>query len=342
MANKNGDLIAGYYNGIYLKLNWEAIENRKTQKYNINWNVKKYGDGTRYYTWIHYLRVYFGENRFESSDVAKKAYDGDEMARGSFEIDSGDYTIELHGGIYYYAENVSNNTTVKLDAIAPLSPTVSISKVSNTATTIKVKASSNNGVTASKYKFKILKNGDIIEDSGEILLDTYEFKELTPNTQYILRAKGYGNETWGEYSDDLSITTSKQSTITNIEDFTINGTKLNLSGDGNIVVIKDGKELIRRNNIPAGEYELILTGDEKQKIYELMVNNNSINVIIRIETGNSYVDKEVNIALTGDVFSCKIKMNGVNKRCKVWVGTSNGNKQGIFTIGTSKGNRRGR
>lgn len=109
------------------------------------------------------------------------------------------------------------------------------------------------------------------------------------------------------------------------------------------MVIVDEKEVIRRDNVPAGKYELILTEEEKETIYKLIGNNNnSIDVIIRVETGNSYVDIEKSITLTGDVFSCNVLVNGVLKKGKVWVGTANGNKQGIFTIGTANGNVRGR
>lgn len=337
MANKSGELVAGYYNGVYLKLNWEAIENRKIQKYTIKWNVTKHGDGSGYFTWIHYLRVYFNGNRFESTDVAKKAYDGDIIAEGSFEIDAGEYDIELHGGIYYYAENVSNKTREKLDSITPLNPIVIISKVSNTATTITIKCSDANSIKSEKYH--VYNGKTFLKESNE---KEITLENLTPSTKYSIKVYGYGNGAFGPESNILYITTSKQSIITNIGNFNINGTKITLSGEGNIVVFVNGKELIRRNNVPSGEYELILTNEEKQKIYELMGNVNNIEVIIRIETGNSYIDKEANITLTGDVFSCNININGIKKRCKVWVGTSSGNKQGIFTIGTSKGNVRGR
>lgn len=216
-------------------------------------------------------------------------------------------------------------------------PTVSISEISHTATTIKIKCSDTNRVNSEKYH---IYNGDTFLKETTSKETTLE--NLTPNTDYSIKAYGYGNERFGPESNTLYIKTSKQSTITSIGDFSINGVKLTLSGEGNIVVIIDGKEVVRRNNVPAGEYELVLTDEEKQKIYELMGNNSSIKAIIRIETGSSYVDKDINITLTGDVFSCNININGAKKRCKVWVGTTKGNRQGIFTIGTSNGNVRGR
>lgn len=258
-----------------------------------------------------------------------------QLASGSVEVSSGSFQISITGYLYNTG-TVSKTETVSID-IEPDKPTVSISEVSHTATTIKIKCSDTNEVGSEKYH---IYNGDTFlkeTTSKEITLEN-----LTPNTRYSIKAYGYGNGGFGPESNTLYITTSKQSTITSIGDFSINGVKLTISGEGNIVVIIDGKEVVRRNKAPAGEYELILTDDEKQEIYKLMGNSNSINAIIRVETSGTYVDKNISITLTGDVFSCTLKINGANKKCKVWVGTTSGNKQGIFTIGTSKGNVRGR
>ena len=119
---------------------------------------------------------------------------------------------------------------------------------------------------------------------------------------------------------------------------------MTISGDSNcnVVVLVNGEETIRRNNVSSGAYTLTLTEDEKNRIYELIGNDNSLTTTIRIETGTEVSDITKSITLTGDVFSCHVKVNGVVKRGKVWIGTLNGNKQGIFTIGTSNGNVRGR
>ncbi len=214
-------------------------------------------------------------------------------------------------------------------------PNIDLSKISNTATTIKVRASVNNGISASKYKF----NGN------ETTNNEYEFTNLNADTSYTIRAQAYGNGGWGNEAS-IIVRTNSKSTITEIGDFTINGVEMSISGDSkdksNIVVLIDGEEVIRRDNIFSGEYELILTEKEKEKIYELMGNNNSIEAVVRIESGGDKTDIEKDITLTGDVFSCVVNVNGVNKRGKVWVGTAQGNKQGIFTVGTSNGNVRGR
>lgn len=258
-----------------------------------------------------------------------------ELASGSVEVDSDTFIIKLAGWLYNTG-NVSAEEQVTID-ISPDRPVVSISEVSHTATSITIKCTDTNGISSEKYH---VYNGDtfLLETTNkEITIDN-----LNPSTTYKLKAYGYANGGFGNQSNILSITTSSQSTITDIGDFSINGVKLTLSGNGNIVIIVDGKEVVRRDNVPAGEYELILTEEEKETIYELIGNNNSISVVIRVETGSSYVDIEKDITLTGDVFSCNILVNGVLKKGKVWIGTTNGNKQGIFTIGTANGNVRGR
>lgn len=259
-----------------------------------------------------------------------------ELARGSVEVDSDTFIIKLAGWLYNTG-NVSAEEQVTID-LSPDTPVVSISEVSHTATSITIKCTDTNGIASEKYH---IYNGDtfLLETTNkEIIIDN-----LNPNTTYNLKAYGYANGSFGNQSNILSVKTSAQSTITDIGDFSINGVNLTLSGEGNIVVIVDEKEVIRRDNVPAGQYELILTEEEKETIYKLIGNNNnSIDVIIRVETGNSYVDIEKSITLTGDVFSCNVLVNGVLKKGKVWIGTANGNKQGIFTIGTANGNVRGR
>lgn len=259
-----------------------------------------------------------------------------ELARGSVEVDSDTFIIKLAGWLYNTG-NVSAEEQVTID-LSPDTPVVSISEVSHTATSITIKCIDINGIASEKYH---IYNGDtfLLETTNkEITIDN-----LNPNTTYNLKAYGYANGSFGNQSNILSVKTSAQSTITDIGDFSINGINLTLSGEGNIVVIVDEKEVIRRDNVPAGQYELILTEEEKETIYKLIGNNNnSIDVIIRVETGNSYVDIEKSITLTGDVFSCNVLVNGVLKKGKVWIGTANGNKQGIFTIGTANGNVRGR
>lgn len=318
----------------YLRLNWNATASNG--KYKVDWNITTKGINTYYWLALHYVMLKIGGIvRYENQDVGINAYNDTTVASGTFESSSGNFEIELLGGYYSYGvTNVSGRGTMNLPA---LTPTVSISKVSSTATTITIKCTDTNGISSSKYH---IYNGNTFlkeSTSKEIVIEN-----LIPNTKYSIKAYGYGNGAFGEESNILYITTESQSTITDIGDFTINGVKLTLSGEGNIVVIIDGKEVVRRNNVPAGEYELVLTDEEKDKIYEIMGNSNSIGVILRVESGGTYTDTNTNITLTGDVFSCTIKLNGINKRCKVWVGTAQGNKRGIFTVGTSNGNVRGR
>lgn len=334
----NGEVNTNTYSSsvgsAYLKLTWNATS-KDNGKYQVNCKITAHGIAQYYWLAVHKLRVVVNEiKRYEVDDIGVNAYNETTLTEFSFESDAGDYEVKLYGGFYSYGvENVSGYGTMKLEA---LRPSVSISEISKTATSIKVKASVTNNIGASKYIFNC--DGVTKETSS----NECEFTGLTPNKKYSLKAKGYANGGYGEYGNTLYITTLSQSTITSIGDFDITGGNLTLSGKGNIVVIIDGKEVVRRNDVLGGEYSLIFTEEEKDVIYKLMGNENSIDAIIRVETGNSHVDKEINITLTGDVFSCIVNVNGINKRGKVWVGTSTGNKQGIFTVGTSTGNVRGK
>ena len=219
-----------------------------------------------------------------------------------------------------------------------VSPSISLSET-HTATTITAKASVNNGVSAEKYRFTC--NGV----TKEVTSNQVTFDNLTPSTTYTIKASAYGNGSWGAESS-ISTKTNQQNTISNIGDFTLDGVTLTITGNPNdkstIKVLVNGQVIITRTNVSVGTYNLELTQAEKDTIYSLIGDNSSLASVIRIETGSASVDYNKSITLTGDVFSCYVNVNGVVKRGKVWVGTPQGNKQGIFTIGTSKGNVRGR
>jgi len=218
-------------------------------------------------------------------------------------------------------------------------PIVSLAKETATATTLTVKASVTNSVSATKYKFICNR------ETKEVTTNKVTFENLKPSTRYTVKCSGYAN---GGYGDETSITitTDSQSTISEIGEFTLNGVKLKIEGKSGdkstIKVVVSDQIIVIRENIGIGEYNLILTDEEKEKIYKLIGINDSINVTLRIETVGAGIDYNTDITLTGDVFSCTLTIDGINKKCKVWVGTASGNKQGIFTIGTNKGNVRGK
>lgn len=252
-----------------------------------------------------------------------------------------DFKIQFNGWLYQNGD-IYKEENFTLDGVK-IAPILSLNEQSHTATTIKVNATSTNEITPEKYTFSMYDGNTLVKNSGEITSNSYEFTDLTPNKAYTIKAKGYANSSWGS-EVSKSITTNSKSTISEIGDFTLDGTIITISGDSNcnVVVLVNGEEIIRRDNVSPGTYTLVLTEEEKKKIYELMGNNNYIVTTVRIETGTEKSDITKNITLTGDVFSCNILVNGVLKKGKVWVGTATGNKQGIFTIGTSNGNVRGR
>lgn len=246
-----------------------------------------------------------------------------------------DFNIQFNGWLYANGD-ISKTENFTLDGVS-VHPEVKVEKVSVTATSLVVKASVTNGVSASKYKFMC--NGETKETSS----NQVTFENLTPNRAYTVKCSGYSNGGYGSEAS-ISITTNSKCSISKIGEFTIDGVTMTISGDSNcnVVVLVNGEETIRRKNVSSGAYTLTLTEDEKNRIYELIGNDNSLTTTIRIETGTEVSDITKSITLTGDVFSCHVKVNGVVKRGKVWIGTLNGNKQGIFTIGTSNGNVRGR
>ena len=338
----------GTYSGnMYLRVSYSAVANESTGKYNVAFTI--YAGGAYGYSYCALHNVDLGmaqARRFNTADAGISVGSNEVVVgRGSFDVDAGTYGIELYGGfIQYGTNNVSGSGEFTLPAIS-VKPTISHTEVSHTATTIKTRVTSSNGVSLSKYKFSIYNGNTLIGSSGEISQNNYEFTNLTPNTRYTIKAQGYGNSKW---SDEVSttITTNAQNTISNIGDFTLNGVTFTVVGNPNdtstIKVLVNNQVVATRTNVGVGQYTLTLTQEEKNTIYNLIGNNNSIASVIRIETGTASVDYNKNITLNGDVFSCVVNVNGVVKRGKVWVGTPQGNKQGIFTIGTSQGNVRGR
>lgn len=238
---------------------------------------------------------------------------------------------------YYTPGSISLNGNLTLTKIIRY-PDVSLSQVSKSATILKVKASVTNGIVASKYKFVC--NNKTIESTK----NTAEFTNLVPHTKYKVTCKAYGNGGYGSEAS-INITTDSQNTISEIGDFTLNGVDMTISGnsaDKSTISVKiNGNTILTRDNISVGKYHLSLSENEIETIYKLIGGNDSIASIIVIDTNGSKVEYNKDIIITGDVFSCVICVNGVNKKGKVWVGTPSGNKQGIFTIGTTNGNKRG-
>lgn len=315
----------------YLELEWNATP--IGNKYLITWILKAKGDSNWYNT-LHKVELNIaGENRFYSNDVSTRVYDSVEISRGEFYTSEGEKSIELKGGFYSTnIINISGNGTMNLQ---PLAPTIErIDLVSNTASSITIKVVTG-VVSATEFMFKI-NNGNYITSKTNI----YTFEGLQANSSYNITVKAYGNGSWGNEKTN-KFSTDKKSEIISFGEFNQNGCNIELNGSGNIVVLIGGEEIVRRNDIPNGKYNLVLTEEEKNEIYRAIGMDSSIECVIRIESGGAYNDYKKSITLTGDVFSCKILINGIVKKGKVWVGTSNGNKQGLFIIGTNNGNRRG-
>ena len=338
----------GTYSGnMYLRVSYTAVPNENTGKYNVAFTI--YAGGAYGYGWCALHGVDLGmaqATRWKNDNVGINVGSSEEnIGSGNFDVSPGNWGIALYGAYDQYSTNVSGTGDLILPAIT-VKPTVNIAKISNTATTIKTKITSSNGVSLSIYKFELYKGNDKIAQSGEVTQNEYEFTNLTPNTAYKVKGYGYGNNNWSENDASVSVTTNRQNSISNIGDFTLDGVTFTITGNPNdkstIKILVGNTVVATRTNVGVGQYTLTLTDAEKETIYRLIGNNSSIGAVIRIDTGGATLDYNKNITLTGDVFSCSINVGGTIKKGKVWVGTPSGNKQGIFTIGTSNGNKRGR
>ncbi len=340
-----GTLNTNTYNNSCFFVDWSVAGNngtRVTLNYSIGldmWSYAWWGTNA-----VTIREVYIAGKKVTSggtySNLSGNPNNRQTLITGTVELNvdssgKANFSIQFNGWLYQNGD-IFKEESFTLDEIK-VHPEVKLERVSATATSLTVKANVTNGVSASKYKFICDK------ETKESALNQVTFENLIPSKTYIIKCSGYANGGYGSEAS-ISIKTNSKSTISEIGEFTIDGVTMNILGDSNcnVVVLVNGEEIIRRNNVSSGTYTLVLTEEEKNRIYELMGDSNSLVTTIRIETGTEISDITKNITLTGDVFSCILNINGVNKRCKVWVGTSRGNKQGIFTIGTSKGNVRGR
>lgn len=343
---QSGTLNTGTYNNSNFFVDWSFVGNNgkvATINYSIGLNM------THYAWWgsdaVMIKDVYIGGKKVTSggtySNLSGNPNNRQVLITGSttLNVDSSgsvNFNIDFYGWLYENGDIFTYQNFTLTDVL--VTPTISLAQT-HTATTINVTASVTNGINAEKYSFNC--NGVIKEGTSNIVL----FDNLTSNTSYTIRAQAYANGDWGAEAS-ITTKTNQQNTISNIGDFTLDGVTLTITGNPNdkstIKVLVNGQVIITRTNVSVGTYNLELTQAEKDTIYSLIGDNSSLASVIRIETGSASVDYNKSITLTGDVFSCYVNVNGVVKRGKVWVGTPQGNKQGIFTIGTSKGNVRGR
>ncbi len=322
-------------------ISWsQAGEKSKTINYSVGIETKDetgYWDDW-YYNAITISNCNIGGKNVISNGVYSNVSNGRtaELANGSVTVENSTFEISIDASLYNTG-SVSKSERITID-IEPPKPSVNISVSAKTATSMTIKANVNNGVSASKYTF-VCGN-----TTKEVSSNTHKFIDLIPGTKYTIKARGYGNGGWGSYAS-TSATTSKQATITNAE-LTTNGGKIDISNnsgeDCNLVILIDNNEIARRNKVENGTYNLIFSDEEQKNIYKLMGLNNSINCIVRLENANRNKDYEKEIIIANDAFSCSIFVNGAVKKGRLWIGTSKGNKRGIFVVGTKYGNRRGK
>lgn len=183
--------------------------------------------------------------------------------------------------------------------------------------------------------------------------NTYVISNLNPATTYNIRTRIKSNASglWTE-SGTQTVTTYDIAKITEANGLEIGNNytvKYNNPASANIkigILKTDGSTVI----VPYREcnstsYTFQFTQEEIEKLYKLCGTSNTYISRIYIETNQNnktYTNyKEVEVTLTGNVNSITIQINDVIKKGRVWIGTSAGNKAGVFVVGTSNGNRRG-
>lgn len=261
-----------------------------------------------------------------------------QLASGTVEVGGSSFSISIRGSLYNTG-TADGNQTCNID-LEPPKPVVSIREISHSATKIRIECTDINGVNSEIYHVY----------DGPYFLKEANTKDITiygliPSKLYNVKAFGRANGSFGGESNILHITTSPRATITNIDKLDTNGASITISNQSgeecNLVIMINNEEFARRNNIVDKIYNFNFTEEEKIKLYKLIGTKKGLDCVIRIENADGYNDYARNITLASDVFSCTVIVDGVPKKGRVWVGTADGNKRGVFVVGTKNGNRRG-
>lgn len=183
--------------------------------------------------------------------------------------------------------------------------------------------------------------------------NSYVISNLKPNTTYNIRTriKSTDSGLWTE-SGTQTVTTYNIATLTEANDLEIgknytvkynnpSGAEVKIS-----ILQTDGNTIIVPYRICIGtSYTFEFTEEEIENLYKLCGTNNEYKARVYLQTNQNnktYTDyKEITVNLTGIVKSITVSVGGIIKKGRIWVGTSAGNKAGVFVVGTSNGNRRG-
>lgn len=338
---------------------WENSVDNLGNKSNVGWSLKLKSNEYNFYGYTVYTYIEIaGQKVYEASPSLRiEKYSEITIASGSLDVthnNDGSKNIGCYAKIedytaYYLPGKGEVNGNFELTKIAR-KPVVNITSVDNiTLNTLRVNYKVESGdFWGLEYR---INNGNWNEIAG------YPFvtiKNLEPDTSYKIELRGFNEEKTliGNASNSKTVKTLDICRISDNDNLKL-GEDLEVSFNTITNVINKIGILDLNNNILInyrecnnGKYTFSLTEEEKELLYKKFTNNIlSYKVYIAlksIQNNKEYVDKkEIDVLLTGDVYSTSIVINGEKKKGKVWIGTSNGNKQGIFVVGTSEGNKRG-
>lgn len=338
---------------------WENSVNSSGNKSNVGWALKLKSNEYNFYGYTVYTYIEIaGQKVYEASpSIAIEKYSEITIASGSLDVthnNDGSKNIGCYAKIedytaYYLPGKGEVNGNLELTKIAR-KPVVNITSVDNiTLNTLRVNYKVESGdFWGLEYR---LNNSAWKEITG---YPNITLENLEPNTSYKIELRGFNKDKTliGNTSNSKTVKTLDICRISENVNLKL-GEDLEVSFNTITNVINKIGILDLNNNILIdykecgnGKYTFSLTEEEKELLYKNFTNNiTSYKVYLAlksIQNNKEYIDKkEIDVLLTGDVCSASIFINGVKKKGKVWIGTSNGNKQGIFIIGTSNGNKRG-
>lgn len=343
-----------------LKLNvWEKSVDSANNKSVVAWNLKLASTEYNFLLYSVYVCVDIAGTRvFDSSpQLSIGKHDEKTIAEGELDVDHNDdgkKSIGAYAKIESYAEYfmpgiAEVNGSLGLTDIAR-KPVVNIKSIDQiTLNTVRVNYEVISGAFwGLEYR---LNNG---EWKGTMGHPYTVITNLDPNTSYKIELRGFneGRTLVGDASNSKTIKTLDICRMNEIGDLKL-GKDLEVSFNAIPNLVNKIGILDTNNNILVdykecnnGKYTFSLTEEEKNILYKKFTNGVSsykVYVALKsIQNNKEYIDKkEIDVLLAGDVCSASIFINGIKKKGKVWIGTSNGNKQGIFIVGTSEGNKRG-
>lgn len=285
------------------------------------------------------------------------------IASGNKDIyhdNNGSKTISCSASIsntsaYYLPGNINVSGNLKLTDI-PRYANVNITEREKYINAISINWNADAARDHTQYN---LNNAGWVDAYDTVMNDNksgyFTISNLNPNTSYSIkvRVKRIDSQLWSE-SNTLNIITYDIARI-NEEvakdlkigvDYTLKYSNQS-NADVKVAVMNIDKTstIVEYKECSESPYIIQFNDDDIINLYKNfgMENTYKANLALKsIQNSKEYIDySEINVLLTGLVNSVTLKVNDKIIKGRVWVGTSAGNKAGVFVVGTKNGNRRG-